>query len=155
MNTDPTPVSRDSLRSMRTEAMEKARQDAMKSVVKRMYENILQFAKSSTDTKKVYSTDSLSVNGELSCIRRSDTSIMFYTKGSSQPVACVPKDSIDDVIHGLKQLFPDCVIMLEDSLKLRSGDTLPVSAMNNYDEIVRKNTMVGSKRVTTLTIDWS
>lgn len=149
------PVNSETLRRMRTETLEKNRQEQIKNIVKRVYENILDIAKSTSETKKVYSTyDRL--NYQVSS--NSGECIVFpmtMIRGQTGSPIMIHYTSIEDVLLGLKTVFPGCAITFDSYIELPSGEKISYETLKNYDEAVRKTLTSTSKHKATLTIDWS
>jgi hypothetical protein len=127
-----TPITRDEMRSLKAQTDEKMRIQQIQQYVKTIYEKVIQFAKTSTETKWGHDT-----NNNMQYGFRREFSIA----------------NIDDILSGLRELFPGCSVEFKSVTMARGPD----GQMHDVSTLDPKAMMFMSHTQITqcITIDWS
>ena len=133
MYTAPSPMLRDEMRSLKAKTDEENRVRGVEQYVKIMYEAIIQLAKTSTKTQWRAEFH----NGQ-GCLALDCKFIIT---------------NIDDILRGLRNLFPDCSVDFKSVTKAMGPD----GQMHDISTLDEKALMfIGNRQVNQcISVDWS
>jgi hypothetical protein len=137
---DQVPVTRDTLRNLKNKIHEEMRIQEVNHCISQVYSAIIQKAKTSTETSYYYMLPSFPVS-----------------KATHLPVPHPEfhRENIEDILHGLRTLFPDCSVEYSTLTQGQDGKLYDISKM---DEKVMQFAFHPSYMKRTqeyIVIDWS
>jgi hypothetical protein len=137
---DQVPVTRDILRNLKNKRDEEMRIQKVNNCISQVYSAIIQKAKTSTETSYYHMLPSFPVS-----------------KATHLPAPHPEfhRENMEDILHGLRTLFPDCSVEYSTLIQGQDGKLYDISKM---DEKVMQFAFHPSYRKTSqeyIVIDWS
>ena len=137
---DQLPVTRDTLQNLKNKINEEMRIQRVKDCISGLYNAIIHKAKTSTETSYYYMLPPFPVS-----------------KSTHLPVPYPEfyRENMEDILHGLRTLFPDCSVEYSTLIQGQDGKLYDISKI---DEKVMQFAFHPSYRKTSqeyIVIDWS